>query len=198
MSQPIETTAQELHAAIDLLDRKRVNEFCEALIAQARRGEQPFPLGPAKQALHHLRRKRFFPQMQRLADAVIQSEQHDSKVHLQYSQALIDQGMLTAAAAILREMLHYSTEPAEVRGLLGRVHKQRYVDAVPCARGGGGHGPSRNAEVLRQAIGFYHEPFAESPEANYWHGINAVACAARARRDGVADSTVADPEWVAA
>lgn len=198
MDPEITTTVDELLAAVSLLDHGRVDEICSRLIAQVRRGKDPFPADEAKRVLDDLRRKRFFQQMQRVADVLIQYGSHTPVVLRQYAQALIDQGALTAAAAVLREMLTDPVERTEAQGLLGRVYKQQYVDAVACAQGVSGHGTTRNAEALRQAIRHYYQPFQEAPADNYWHGINAVACAARARRDGVLDDVVADPARIAA
>jgi hypothetical protein len=196
MDKDIEATIEELRAAVEVLDRKRVDELCDDLIEATRYSADPFPLASAKQVLGLLRRKRFFLPMQRVADAVIQSEQPDPSVRRQYAQALIDQGALTAGAAVLLGLVDDPAERTEVRGLLGRVYKQRFVEGAPCTGGAGGSAAARNAEVLRQAIRYYYEPFLESPEENFWHGINAVALAARARRDGLPEELVADPDSI--
>lgn len=195
MNPEIIRTVDQLLAAVGELDRGTVHALSDRLARQVRQDPGLVPLDVARRVLGGLRRKRFFAQMQRVGDALVQAGQEAPAVRRLYAQSLIDQGALTAAAAVLRELRDDPGEQAEVHGLLGRVFKQRYVEAVRC--GQAGHGPARNADAIREAIRWYHGPFAASPAQNYWHGINAVACTARARRDGVDDDTVADPQAVA-
>ena len=70
---------------------------------------------------------------------------------------------------------------AEACGLLGRLHKDRYVNA---------HAPevSRNRDALNSAIAHYYDCYtADDNKKNerHWHGINAVALARLARRHGI-------------
>jgi hypothetical protein len=172
----------DLARAATLLDRPRVTALCDELIAHLRRSEALLAPAEAEHVLSTLRRKRFFPQMQRVADALIQTGQDAPVVRRQYAQALIDQGALTAAVAVLRilerETAGHDSEYAEARGLLGRAFKQQYVNA--------GHpGAPRLRAALGEAVRWYVEAYSERPERRPWHGINAVACLARARRDGV-------------
>jgi V8-like Glu-specific endopeptidase len=202
VSQDIDRTIEGLKNAATLLDRERVAELCDTLVSLLHRGGDPLPEAEAKAVLSALRQKRFFGPMQRVADALLQTGQAAPAVRRQYAQALIDLGALTGAEAVLRELAEHTrdnlSEHAEARGLLGRTYKQRYVDAQRHIGRSGDIGPARNAAVLRQAIRLYHEAYLEDPQANYWHGINAVACAARARRDGVLDDTVPDTASIAA
>jgi hypothetical protein len=193
----------ELLPAIDALDHKRVAEISGVLAATARSGQRRLPLPQAKDVLDRLRRKRYFAEMQAVADAVIQAGERAGRVRRHYAQALIDQGTLTAAAAVLRELVMEledlsaeARERTEARGLLGRVYKQMYVGAVGCGAADG-RDTDHTGDLLREAIRWYHEPFSEARADNYWHGINAVALAMRARRDRVAQALVAEPEQIA-
>ena len=197
MDQAIETTIGKLKAATDLLDRKQVNELCVRLIAQLHRANAPLEVEPAKHVLGNLRRKRFFTAMQHVADALMQTGQNAPVVRRQYAQSLIDRGALIAATAVLRELAADVPDDAEARGLLGRVHKQRYVEASRYTAGLTRPAPARSADALRESIRWYYGPYQQNPEENYWHGINAVACASRARRDGVANDVVADTRVIA-
>ena len=67
---------------------------------------------------------------------------------------------------------------AEARGLLGRLYKQRYITAV---RSGGRYPHA----LLMQALDQYLLGYRLDRRRFYWHGINAVALAKRARRDGI-------------
>jgi hypothetical protein len=182
MAQDTHRIVNQLAHAARALDRPHVTALCDELIARLRQNDAPLAPDGAEHVLSTLRRKRFFPQMERVADALIQTGQDAPVVRRQYAQALIDQGALTAAVAVLRilerETAGHDSEHAEARGLLGRAFKQQYVSA--------GHPRApRLRAALGEAIRWYHEAYAEQPARNHWHGINAVACLARARRDGV-------------
>ncbi|MEX2109585.1 MAG: serine protease [Gemmatimonadaceae bacterium] len=205
MTLILDETIDDLRSAVDTLDRERVEAVCRNLVARIHGSESPLPESAIKGVLNTLRRKRFFSQMQYVADALIQAGQDYPVVRRQYAQALIDQGALVAARAVLKELVSDTsddpTENAEVRGLLGRTEKQSYVDTRRSAAAGNrAHrsGPDRYYAAMRSAIKYYQEAFEEDPTSNYWHGINAVACAARAQRDGISGSTFGDPAVVAA
>jgi hypothetical protein len=77
-----------------------------------------------------------------------------------------------------------------VRGLIGRVNKQIYVDAR-------GRPSDQARQALRQAIGCYREGYDEDPQNRLWHGVNLVALMHRARTDGIAISGLPDFRAVA-
>jgi V8-like Glu-specific endopeptidase len=86
-------------------------------------------------------------------------------------------------------------ENAEARGLLGRVFKQRYVNAVnadPKARG------LRMSQLdLQRAVTNYRKVYESAPAKHLWHGINTVALVCRAERDGVKLNAPPDPRRLA-
>jgi len=188
MNNDLKKSIGDLEEAVRLLDRPGVASLSAKLAAQLYRQDDPLPLADAKRILNELRRKRYFAQMQIVADALLQTGQTAPVVHRQYAQSLIDQGQLTAADAVLRELVRDSMddpdESIEARGLLGRTRKQRYVEARRTAVQ---HEPvaQRDAAVLQEAIGIYHDAYQEAPDKCLWHGINAVACVDRASRDGI-------------
>jgi len=132
-------------------------------------------------------------EQQRVADAFLRTGQTACQISRQYAQSMIDQGNLTAAVTTLEALMPRAAqdpdEDAEARGLLGRAGKQQYLDAgEPTSR--------RNQRVLKQAVAAYHDVYQEGKK-HLWHGINATALLARARRDGVEVPGFPAPEALA-
>lgn len=186
------SSAAELDEAIRTWDRPRVAVLCRALRIDIRGREPGCATEPALSILRQLRRSRYFPLVQELADALMQAGSTDQEIRRNYAQALIDQGAMTAASAVLEPLVAAGTDTAddtadhtvddtaddiEVWGLLARVQKQIYVETPPTA-------PQRRAELLGRAVGIYLTSYRRY--AAPWHGINAVALLDCARRDGVA------------
>jgi len=172
---------EKLKAAVDAFDKAEAARLCDELIAHLDRSDDVYEEKPAKAILGILRRKCYFDLLQRVADAFLRTEQTSFQISRQYAQSMIDQGNLTAAVATLEALVQKAAEDpeesAEARGLLGRVRKQQYVNAgEPKSR--------RNQRVLWKAVEAYYDVYKEDRK-RLWHGINAVALLARARRDGV-------------
>jgi hypothetical protein len=170
-----------LEAAVRSYDRVAAEKQCARLVAYLSRGEQAFPEKEAKTILSLLRRKRFFKLMQQVADALIGAGNHFPSIRRQLAQSLIDQGSLSIAINVLEALIADPQVPpaevAEARGLLGRVHKQKYVNA-----------PSPTQKpALARAISEYRKVYESAPAIHLWHGINAVALKLRAERDGFDD-----------
>jgi uncharacterized protein with NAD-binding domain and iron-sulfur cluster len=166
--------------AVDAFDRPAVEALSAGLVRRLA-GEGPAVTEDlAIGVLATLRRKRHFDLMQRVADAAIQAGIDAPKIRRQYAQALIDQGSLTAPLAVLQDVAAPSNpdrkERAEGLGLIGRVHKQRYVNAPRAPR---------SVESLRAAIESYHSGYLLGTEESGWHAVNTVALLQRARRDGI-------------
>jgi hypothetical protein len=171
----VPSVENELNKALDTFNWPEAERICKQIIEQAsvtRYDEQI-----AKRILGALRRKRQFALMSQVADAFIRGGQDAPQIFRQYAQSLIDQGMLTAARttlnAALAELSPADSEWAELRGLLGRTFKQLYVE-----------NPNQ-PENLRKAIQYYYGVYKTQPAAYLWHGINTVACLARAERDNI-------------
>jgi S1-C subfamily serine protease len=134
----------------------------------------------AKAVLDALRRDRYFALMQRVADALIRFGSDSPAVQRQYAQALIDCGQLVPAVELLdglvRRTRDESEEHAEALGLLGRAHKQIYVEAV---------GSRWGRKALGRALDAYRKGFELDRDRHLWHGINLVALLRRAERDGL-------------
>jgi len=199
---------RELTHATQSFDWERAHKLCGDLESYLRSGAEPYPAAHAKGILETLRRKRQFALMQQVADVLIQSGQRSPRVRRQYAQALIEQGQLVAALQSLEalrqdledilsspgrpadaENKELEVELGEAYGLIGRAHKQAYVDAVK-------PGPHVR-EHLVQAISQYHRWYARSNGSALWHGINAVALLCRARHDGVEVTALPSPDRLA-
>lgn len=184
---------QRLKAAVDAFDKAGTARLCNELIAHLDRSDDVYEEKPAKRILGILRRKCYFDLMQRVADAFLRTDQTAFQIRRQYAQSMIDQGNLTAAIATLEALVvaaaNDTEESAEARGLLGRVRKQQYVNV-------GDPTSQRSQRNLKQAIAAYYDVY-QGDKKYLWHGINAVALLARARRDGVVFDGFPAPEILA-
>jgi len=182
-----------LAAAVSSYDRPSSAAITRELIAFAR-SEDGVDASTARRALHCLRKKRYFDLMLAAGDALIQAGQDDPSVRGLYAQALIDTGSVTAATSVLERLIDdCAGQPqaeAEARGLLGRAHKQSYVD-------GNGRSAVRRRSLLASALASYYSAYVASPGRNGWHGINSAALLARAGRDGVAIDGFPDGQRIA-
>lgn len=193
----LESFILELDDAVEALNREKATVMCDVLVGEIESTPAKLSVKNMCNALQTLRRKRFFWLLERVAKAYLKTipdEQQPAEIHLQLIQALIDQGNLMGAEDELLNLIE--SQPidlaagGEVRGLLGRVHKQAYVNAR-----------LRNSKAatrrLRKAIKAYLPVYQHNPKVNWWHGINVVACLARAERDNLQKSDVvdADIDW---
>jgi len=176
---------EELSAAGGELDRERVEALCDQLIEHLRRRPNAYPENASKDILNILRKKRYFDLMTRVADLLIRTGQGAPTIRRLYAQALLDQGHVTAGLEVLRVLEQDcitekdDLELAETRGLMGRAHKQVYLDGTVERRPGTILGHS-----LKKAVQVYFGTY-EQQKGNIWHGINAVALLRRAKRDKV-------------
>lgn len=176
----------ELKAAVERFNPEAASRVCDKIVAGLQRGEA-LGMETAREVLSTLRSKANFGPMERVAEALYFTGHDDLQVRRQYAQALIDQGKTTAAVYVLESLTARTAddpeENAEARGLLGRVYKQLYVNAV--------HADPEAARLflprrnLERAVEAYLGVYRSDPARYLWHGINAVALAQRASRDGV-------------
>lgn len=152
-----------------------------------------------KAVLGALRGARQFDCLGRMAQALMlaghddpANPEFDPMVRRQYAQSLIEAGQMSAATDTLGHGLAliaavpeaafaaHKSEHEETSGLLGRVHKQIYVDAH--ARN---VKAKQSAGQLAAAAFWYDTAAVNRPAARaHWPLINMVAMAARAERDG--------------
>jgi subtilisin family serine protease len=134
----------------------------------------------AKRDLDTLRRKRQFRLMEQYARLVRESGTNDLRTRRQLAQALIERGTFDPAIPILEDNVKAATpgdtEHVEALGLLGRVFKQKCVNA-PTDRSA--------SDWLRRSFEYYVGVYRQWPD-NFWHGVNAASLLLRAQRDRLA------------
>ena len=183
MSWDTDADLGKLTAALEARDKAAISAFCNELIARIYKTEEPYPLNPAKKLLSTLRKRRFFEQMERLADAFIQTGAGSNTIRRLYVQALLDQEHFNSSLLVLERLIADTegvdlTENAEAKGLKGRAYKQLYVNATAPA-------VKRNQKWLEEAATAYYGPYRLEPKLYAWHGINVVAVGHRSVRDNV-------------
>jgi hypothetical protein len=178
-----------LENALSAYDRERAEAICRELVRRVLSGPAPWDAGAAAGILAALRRKRRFDLAVSVAEAFVLSGQNAPCIRRHYAQALVDRGWLLAAEPILSalasEPLEADSQAWEAHGLLGRIYKQRYLDA-PLAGG-----PLAQA-CFERALAEYLQAYRVNPAVHYWHGVNVVALLHRARRDGIAVDNAPD------
>ena len=151
-------------------------------------------LKTAKMLVEVLRNQLDYDLMGQLAEAVSRHDPKDVKNRRLYAQYLIDTGKVTAAIDLLlaqvKRLPKEHPEFPEVMGLLGRAHKQIFIDA------GDKSSPSAY-EALKKAIATYRMPYSANPEINTWHGVNLLALLVRARGLGMRVASDLDPKQMA-
>ena len=176
-----------LDHALGRFDREGARRLAYELTGRIHQGEI-LPATTAACILGKLRRKRFFELIEQLAETFRFVGTDDPQIRRQYAQALIDQRKIEKAIDTLEaiDSRTRGTDPdenAEAKGLIGRIYKQLYINAVnsdptalasPLVRG-----------YLQRAIDQYWSVHRTAPRERLWHGINVVALAARAAADGV-------------
>ena len=84
-----DTDLDKLTAALETHDKSATHAICSDLIARIYKTAEPYPLNPAKKLLSALRQRRFFDQMERLADAFIQTVSRSNTDRSIYLQTLL-------------------------------------------------------------------------------------------------------------
>ena len=170
-----------LNQALNKFKWREVGELCQQTVARIKSEPSTIDDRLAKDLLSMLRRKRQFASMAQLAEAMLRSGLNTFVVRRQYAQSLIDQGVLTPAELLLQSVVQQAQENSldyrEARGLIGRIYKQVYVNQNDPAS-------PANRSNLDRALTEYLDVYRRNPQKSWWHGINAVALLARAKRDG--------------
>jgi hypothetical protein len=185
-----------MKAQVDALLKALGESGCEG--ARARMSDlvgaiqAPIDGALTRAVLDTLRSRRCFLAMQVFAAEAAKVAQGNLLVYVkrQLAQAKIELGRLDEAVNLLRGLAPEidaggsAKERSEVSGLLGRAHKQRFVEAVA--------GGARGDDELRAAVRAYHRVY-DLDKA--WHGANIVALVARAERDGINVDTDSAEVW---
>lgn len=193
MTRDFATLRTEIGDALKAMNWSAADSLARELGVLALRDPAQIPLKEANDILNGFRRKRRFAAASLLAQTLIHAINVNAKTHRILAQAFIDQGQLYAADAVLQGILDRLSpddfERGEVCGLRGRIYKQLYVNANRDGADPAGR------QYLEKALQFYEQGFDNKVE-NFWHGINALAVADRAARDGI--TVEVNPTMVAA
>jgi V8-like Glu-specific endopeptidase len=183
-----------LRSAADTFDREAATKSVEKFLDDLKSSAGSLSALDQKEIFKQLRRARFFDLMQRAGEVLTQAGVATHHARRQHGQALIERGLLDDALVILEALVADpacpSDELAEAGGLIGRVHKQNYVDHF------GVLGPARRP-TLEASIRAYDSVYERDPAKRTWQGINAVAMILRGRRDRIVVDIGVDPKSAA-
>ena len=173
----------ELESALEQYRFREVRALTDQIDPSA------FDLPQIRKALHLIRRKRLFAELEHAASLFNMAGKEDPFIRRQWCQSLLDQGRILQALPALNLMSReYSDEPIEgpeIRGLIGRAYKQLFVE-------------DGKAENLIAAIGAYRFDWERRQGDHHrWHGINLVSLLSRAKRDGISVDNVLDATEIA-
>ena len=179
----------DIKEMLSTFDNKNVILRCAELTRDLYSTDQNFALADAEKIMRQLQNKRMFRQMREVGDALIQTGRHTFKIYKLYAQSLINQNIMTAAIAILNDLVFYTEktlvtdesayiENTEAKGLLGRAYKQLYVNASQPLM-------PQNQLLIKNAINQYYGVYVLNRNSHTWHGINTVALLYRAQKDGI-------------
>jgi Trypsin-like peptidase domain len=157
------------------------------------------PNEPMVALLKTLQDNRQFAHLSQLSDRLLTRDaRHFDSLAIPYAQGLIDGGHLLAAidfltAAVAGNQLT-PKKKAVAHGLLGRAHKQIYMNFVRSPRDALALSDTM-APRLQQAVQCYAVSFDKdrAGETSY-HGINVVALCKRAERDSITLTDVPDAD----
>jgi hypothetical protein len=156
--------------------------------------QKPLAAVQSRRLLDELRSQRCFQAMRTFAQEAVKMADGSLQMYVkrQLAQAMIELGDLGGAIDLLQGLIaelnpgSLPKDRSEAFGLLGRAHKQRFVDAVK--------GGATGVKELQAAVDAYAKGFAVGLDPG-WHGANLVALAARAKRDGFSASTDSAETW---
>ncbi|MGE3287353.1 MAG: serine protease [Pseudonocardia sp.] len=136
--------------------------------------------GDVAPVLQVLRQSRRYEALESVADAALAHGLDSPVVRRQYAQALVDGGNPAVALRLYASLAADDAAPrverVEGRGGVGRCYKAMFLACTE---------PSRRRRYLTRSSEAYLSAYRDDPDANTWHGINAVALLDRAIRDGI-------------
>ena len=177
-----EIFSQALGAATERHDSARADALVDRAVRHLRSRSRfyPYPPRPAIADLQRLRQDRAFELMRRYAESLIESGTRQDTVRRLFAQALIEvrdyDRALQELAYVVDDPHSSQHEIFEAHGLVGRVYKQRYVEAPDS---------QASAGLLKRAIASYEAIYIRD-RSQFWHGTNASSCMLRAERDQIA------------
>jgi S1-C subfamily serine protease len=165
--------ANRISAALASYKKDEAIRACKELVAALNKAGIKFTENEAISLLELLRSHRYFELMRDVSDALMRTGMKNPTVQRHHAQALIEIEDFGSAKNLLDSMVSSlppgHPESIEAQGLLGRLHKQRYVNA---------------SSDLQNAFAHYWSVF-DSDRSQYWHAANVLALAKLAERDKV-------------
>lgn len=165
--------ADRISKALAAYKKDEAIRACNELVLALNKVGVQFTESEAVNLLKLLRSHRYFELMRDVSDAFMRAGVKSSEVQKQHAQALIELGDFGSAKNLLTLMVNSlpfdHRESIEAQGLLGRLHKQRYVNA---------------SADLQNAFAHYWTVFNRD-RSQYWHAANVLALAKLAERDKV-------------
>jgi hypothetical protein len=193
-SWSIDVFVVDLEEQLRLRQMEGVTQLLERLDREVHARAEPFPQAEADRILSLLARSRQFATVQLAAETFIRAGLSHPRLRLAYARALVEQANSTLALSMLQTL---ATETAKdshlntsVRGLLGRIYKQQYIESPEPSS-------SKSIRNLERAVNEYYGLYIQNPEQNLWAGINVVGLAARAQRDHIVLKDAPQPKAVA-
>ena len=164
---------------------------------QQRLASSPAPLrrDEADNLMIALRNARAFEPMTGIAEKLIARGQDHAKLRRLYAQALIDRGQVMAAIEILTTIVNSKGAPEdeinEAAGLLGRAHKQLFVQSAVTRS-------ATRGDNLKNALEYYKRSARNRPMADAaWATVNVIALAKRGQSEGLPIAGSADVSLLA-
>ncbi len=187
--QDFQVLSSEIGKAVDMVDEDNLSdllwEFKSGLVHA-----QPSS-GTVKEILDKLKGGKQFGKLCETADSLLDVGLDQPFIRRLYAQGMIEFGQLNQAQEQLERLqnelpLSDKRERSEVVGLLGRVHKQRFVRFQDDKQ--------KAAMELNASIEKYSEVYDDDPA---WHGPNLVALVHRAEKEGFTHGLSGNSEDVA-
>lgn len=166
-----------------------INQAAEQIYGELGGIPRVVPERAVETLVESLRTAGAFDWLARIADRLIGAGNAQLIVRRYYAQAMVEQGNINAAIAVLEAMLVERSLPrehwAEIHGQLGRAYSQIYVNHVRSTAEAYAAGEVF-ANNLRSAIKHYSAAYDPAkPEVNAWHGVRLAAMLKRAEADGI-------------
>jgi tetratricopeptide (TPR) repeat protein len=168
----LRTLRDRLSQHLTEYDWEAVEVDVDAIASLCRKDPGSLDDQAAEDVLMALRESRCFRAILRLSAAMEEARTPSATVRRLTAQAFIDTGRFPEAQYLLEKLVADGGTPAmeqrKALGLLGRLHKQAYVDVEKRF----GIGRPQDMEL---AVDYYRRAFGADPRECMWPGINLVA-----------------------
>ncbi|MFM9939659.1 MAG: TIR domain-containing protein [Hyphomicrobiaceae bacterium] len=204
----LKTLVNAVMTAALVQQRDQLVSATQAVAEALTRSGESFPPKDGEELLTALRDQRAHDSVVTIAEALLTRGDASIKMRRLYAQSLIDSGKVNVAIDHLKSALDRvgtgESEYVEVLGLLGRAHKQLFVNDERMPKS------DQALEALRLALVYYGEAVVTRTKLNaktqsetgddvvrvendIWNGINLMALQAMAAREGLAVPTYCNP-----